>query len=255
MRFQKIILHSLLLFLCLSATAQTKSYLIGIADTYSNRGTTVPRTYIEAIIRAGNVPVVIPFMTDENKLQQLIQTLDGIVLPGGEDIEPARYGETASPQLGTVNMPRDSFDVAVLRLAVENRLPVLGICRGQQMINVFFGGTLYQDIPTAFPESPVVHLQTVPRNQTIHAVQFTPDAKLVQLMGTDSVGVNSFHHQSVKELAPGLKITGVSPDGIVEAIEHETLPIVAVQFHPEGLAVGCDSVMTRIFGFMELFQE
>ena len=154
MRFQKIILHSLLLFLCLSTTAQTKSYLIGIADTYSSRGTTVPRTYIEAIIRAGNVPVVIPFMTDENKLQQLIQTLDGIVLPGGEDIEPARYGETVSPQLGTVNMPRDSFDVAVLRLAVENGLPVLGICRGQQTITVILGETLHPHVQPAVPEAP-----------------------------------------------------------------------------------------------------
>lgn len=227
-----------------------ESHLIGIADTYNNGQTTVPRAYIDAILKVGNIPIVIPFMQDEKRLEEIIGRLDAVILPGGEDIAPARYHETPSPKLGEVNLPRDSFDMAVIKLAMKEHIPLLGICRGMQAINVYFGGTLYQDLPSEYQIKKVAHRQSVPKAIPTHVVYVEPHSYLARVSGQDSLKVNSFHHQAVKDIAAGFRVTARGSDGVIEAFESDKYPVMGVQFHPEGLVIGNDSAMIEFFRSM-----
>ena len=207
--------------------------VIGISD-FCNGGTvTVSRTYFDAVLRAGGVPVLIPLIGDEQKLDGLLQSIDGLILTGGGDVDPAYFGEEPSPHLGHVNAPRDTFDFRLIELAARHKIPVLGICRGEQLINVAFGGTLYQDLPTEHP-STAEHHQKPPYDVPVHSVTLTAGSPLCALLGKDTLAVNSLHHQAIKTLAPGLAAMAVSEDGLTEAV---CLPdkrfVWAVQWHPE----------------------
>lgn len=209
--------------------------VVGVSESYPmqkdgiNPPVQVGQSYPEALSRAGHLPVVIPRFGSDAQLDETVSHLDALVMTGGEDFDPAIYGEKASPNLGTVNGPRDDFDLRLLAAARRRRLPVLGICRGCQLLNIAFGGTLWQDLPSEFPGKDVQH-----RN-VHHPISILPDSRLAYVLDVTNTVVNSRHHQAVKRLAPGFRIVAKSPDGVVEAIESDGYPAVGLQFHPEGL--------------------
>ena len=187
--------------------------------------------------------MVITMTGDETELAEVLNRVDAVILTGGEDIEPSRYGEEAVPELEEVYLERDDFDIKLMRIAADKGLPVLGICRGLQVMNVAFGGTLYQDIPSQIPESKITHKVNA-GNNVAHEISISKGTVLHELLG-ETAGVNSSHHQSVKQLAPGFVISAVSEDGVVEAIEKADAEcVIGVQFHPEGfVANGNDSLL------------
>jgi gamma-glutamyl-gamma-aminobutyrate hydrolase PuuD len=212
-----------------------KPLMVGISESFPEDGGKKPQVrvnavYAEALSRAGHIPVVIPRFGSDVQFDDVVSRLDALVMTGGEDFAPALYGEKESPKLGAVNGPRDDFDMRLIAAARRHRLPVLGICRGCQLVNIAFGGTLYQDLPSEFPAKGVQH------RGVHHPISIQPDSRLsLALMGATNVVVNSAHHQAVKKLAPGFRITALSPEGVVEAIEGEEYPAVGLQFHPEHL--------------------
>ena len=166
---------------------------------------------------------------------------DGLLLPGGWDVNPARYGKTRIPD-ETIDDDLDVVQFDTLAGFLEAGKPVLGICRGCQLLNIAFGGTLWQDLPSEFPGKDIQH-----RN-VHHPVQIAPDSRLALAIGTTNTVVNSYHHQAVQKIAPGFRITATAPDGVIEAIESEQYPAVGLQFHPEKLFCGEDRpLFTRLF--------
>jgi putative glutamine amidotransferase len=195
----------------------------------------ISQDYCRAILNAGGIPVFIPPMGDE-LLADLVGSLDGILFTGGVDISPAEYHEQPHPLLGDLDLERDRFEMALFKYVWEKtNLPVLGVCRGLQLMNVALGGTLWQDLPSQRP-SHVHHSQRDHRYKAVHPIKVDPDSRLGALL-PKVIAVNSLHHQGIKDLAPGLRAVGTSPDGLVEAVESETHPCrMAVQWHPENLA-------------------
>jgi gamma-glutamyl-gamma-aminobutyrate hydrolase PuuD len=189
--------------------------------------------YVGVLERLGLTSVLLTPAHSPRSIQLLLRRCSGLVLSGGEDIDPSRYGEDAIPQLGMVTPARDAMEIAALGLALERRLPILGICRGMQLMNVFFGGTLYQDLDTQRPGE-LLHRQTEPWGARSHAVKVAPDSQLCEILGSEDLVINSFHHQAVKDLAPTLRAVAMTADGVVEAVELKTHPwIMGVQWHPE----------------------
>jgi putative glutamine amidotransferase len=207
-----------------------------------NNGTfrhAISSTYIEAVIAAGGAPVLIPASDDEYAIRAIYRRLDGLLLSGGADIDPAFYGEEIN---GTeeIDRMRDKTELMITRWAIEDKMPTLGICRGQQLLNVALGGSLVQDIPTQIPDSPLNHRlshQLQQRDYLAHSVALEPGSRLASMLETTGLEVNTLHHQSVKAVGQGLKIVGVAPDGVVEALESEDPArwIFSVQSHPEEL--------------------
>lgn len=196
--------------------------------------------YHRSIAAAGGVPVLLPPTPDVSLLAPQLDLVDAVVLAGGQDVDPLRYGE--SPLVGTQmpNTVRDAYEVEALRLAFALDLPVLAICRGVQLLNVWLGGTLFQD--NALTGSSLRHVGTGEPEAAAHAVEVASGSFLEAATGKGRLLVNSFHHQSVARVAPGLSVVAVAPDGIVEAVEltgepegrpRPTAPVVGVQWHPE----------------------
>ena len=189
--------------------------------------------YLEGISQAGAVPVIFPFSSGEKDLRQLAGLCDGFLFTGGHDVSPRLYHETPLKGLIEPCQERDVMEEIVLRTALEEDKPVLGICRGIQFINVFLGGSLYQDIQAQHP-SRVCHRQRAPYDVPAHEVRLLEPSPLQACLGVDRISVNSCHHQAVKELAPGLKPMALAPDGLVEALwRPESRFLWAVQWHPE----------------------
>lgn len=222
--------------------------LIAVADTCSGEDVNVSQNYTNALMRAGHGAVVIPRTEQSELIHEVMQRADGLLLPGGgSDVDPKLYGELPIEALGPVDARRDAFEYALLREAVALHKPVFGICRGMQVINTFFGGTLWQDLPFQKPDGLLEHQRPDKKWEGVHAIRIASDTRLSAILGCSSCEVNSTHHQAVKEVAPGFRVTAQSPDGVIEAIESDTLPILAVQFHPERLAWGDDEMFTRLF--------
>lgn len=196
--------------------------------------TGVNAAYVRAVARAGGVPLILSPLIGVTCNDALLDGLDGLLLTGGEDVDPAHYGQTPHPRLGNVDPARDAFELALFRDARARGTPVLAICRGIQLVNVALGGSLWQDIPSERPDA-LDHSPASARDDRTHPVDLTPGSRLAEALATTRCHVNSFHHQSIRDLAPGLKITGRSPDGEIEGVEGaESEPwLVAVQWHPE----------------------
>ena len=190
--------------------------------------------YVRSVETAGGLPLVLAPGRPEDA-SDLLDHVSGLLLTGGADIDPALYGEAAHAKLGKVFRERDLFEVALCREALRRDLPLLAICRGQQVLNVASGGTLVQDIPSDIPGA-VAHDPDVERWQSVHDVEILPRTRLREILGTERVAVNSFHHQSVKQLGRDLAVSARSPDGVVEGIERpaeKSRFVVGVQWHPE----------------------
>jgi putative glutamine amidotransferase len=191
-------------------------------------------SYIEALESFGLAPMLITPSHSARGIDALMDACCGLVLSGGEDVDPSRYGEEPSPALGQVEPLRDAMEFRALECALERGLPVFGICRGLQVLNVHFGGTLYQDIATDRAGEQLVHEQPQPWGARSHDARIKPDSLLAGILGEERLHINSFHHQAVKHLAPGLRVVARADDGLVEAIEHTEYPwLLGVQWHPE----------------------
>lgn len=216
--------------------------IVGITDQMPTNGFVRVRSeYVEAVRKAGHTPVVICRAESGESLDRLLTTLDVLMLTGGEDVDPSRYGELPSPNLGGVNVERDKFEHDLLTAAVRCKLPVVGICRGMQHLNVFFGGSLYQDLPSGLPEYTIEHravaATSVTDLDTHHWISVVEGSRLANVLGRGSrFSVNSRHHQAVRRVAPGFVVTARSDDGIIEAIESMSYPAAGVQFHPERMS-------------------
>jgi putative glutamine amidotransferase len=193
------------------------------------------RDFWLAVRQAGGEPWVLPSLEPANAAEHLAG-LDGVLFTGGADIDPGRYGESPRPELGPLEPDRDAFELALFPLAwAMPGLPILGVCRGMQLMNVALGGTLYQDLPTQRPTD-TSHAERARKNEHVHAVRLAPDSRLGAILGNPA-GVNSLHHQAVKDLAPGLRAVAWSPDGVIEGVEAPGDAFrVAAQWHPEILA-------------------
>lgn len=193
--------------------------------------------YLKAIRAAGGIPVILPLEADEEELAQLVNHVDGILFTGGPDVHPFYFGEETQRFCGNVSMKRDSMELALLKLAMERKRPVLGICRGVQLINIGLGGDIYQDIPSQFKEDfPVAHMQPFGYDIPSHTVKVAKGTLLAGIAGSDVLRVNSMHHQAVRNLAPGLAASGFAPGGLIEAVEMPGYPfLLGVQWHPEYL--------------------
>lgn len=191
-------------------------------------------SYIQALESFGLAPVLITPAHSPAAIEALVDACCGLVLSGGEDVHPSRYGEDPSPALGQVEPLRDESEFRAVRCAVDRNMPIFGICRGLQVLNVFFGGTLYQDIATDRPGEQLPHQQTQPWSVRTHGARVKPDSMLSEIVGEERLQINSFHHQAVKHLAPGMRVVARADDGLVEAIEHPEYPwLLGVQWHPE----------------------
>lgn len=198
--------------------------------------------YVRALTTEGGIPWVIPLIQgDEATLRGIYDRLDGIFLMGGVDVDPVHYGEERLPLCGQTDAARDWTELTLTKWALAEHKPVLGACRGIQVINVAAGGTLYQDIATQCPRAmkhdyfPTANAYT--RDLLVHDIETRPDSRLGRILGTDRVPVNSMHHQGIKELAPGLVGSAFAPDGIIEGLEGNNGHfLVGVQWHPEELA-------------------
>ena len=189
--------------------------------------------YLEGILQAGGIPIIFPFLSNEQELNQLMEMCDGFLLTGGHDISPEIYHE--EPMEGLIDScpKRDLMESVVLKRAIEEDIPVLGICRGLQFINAVLGGSLYQDLPTQYP-SKTRHRQKPPYDLPVHEVDIVEGSPLHGCLKMEKLPVNSCHHQGVKRVAEGLEVMATSTDGIVEAVykpDHHFL--WAVQWHPE----------------------
>jgi putative glutamine amidotransferase len=193
--------------------------------------------YVTALEIAGLIPLVIPPLSSPAAARSILAVVDGLVLSGGEDVDPALYGHAPHEQLGTVNRLRDETEIALVHAAREMRKPVLAICRGPQLLNVALGGTLIQDIASCVPEA-LPHDSEEARDARTHEVTIEPGSRIARAVGATQIRVNSLHHQSILEPAKGLRVTARAPDGIIEGVEsdNDAWWAIAVQWHPEEMS-------------------
>lgn len=208
----------------------------------------VVSTYTRALELAGAAPIAIPLQLGEETLRDIFARLDGLLIAGGVDVHPSEFGERVEPFCGEIDRERDVVELQLLRWAIQQEMPVFGICRGIQMLNVAAGGTLYQDIGAQVQNAlRHEHVEGAPYNRLTHSIAIDPQSRLARAVGTTRLDVNSLHHQSVNQVAPGFHIVARAPDGIVEGIELLNGNFaVGVQFHPEWL-IDDDARMVQMF--------
>jgi putative glutamine amidotransferase len=207
--------------------------------------------YIHAIAEVGGAPVMIPLLGDDlEALRAVFEGMDGILLPGGVDMDPHTFGEPRGPRLGRIDPARDAVELQLTRWAIEDKKPLLGLCRGSQVINVAAGGSLYQDLEADYPRA-IKHdyfpTAGFARDYLAHVVEVVPGSRLGSMLNRSNVKVNSMHHQGVKHLGAGLAVNAIAPDGLIEGIESSNGHfLVGVQWHPESL-VDHDAGMRQLF--------
>ncbi|MCD7906371.1 MAG: gamma-glutamyl-gamma-aminobutyrate hydrolase family protein [Clostridium sp.] len=217
-----------------------KKPLIAVTPSHNteNDDISVRPTYLRAVAAAGGLPIVLPLERSEEEIAQYVETCDGFLFSGGPDLHPFLFGEDTHLNCGNVSPARDAMEQMLFNQALKARKPILGICRGIQEINVFLGGTIYQDLPSQYQSAfPIAHRQPYYYTTASHMVDVVPGTRMAQIAGGKAqIAVNSMHHQAVRALAPGLTVSARSRDGLIEAAEMPGYPyLVAVQWHPEFL--------------------
>ena len=224
--------------------------VVGITGNYDSGKCTLLEGYYRSVIEAGGTPVIIPPSDDAATMASMLDRVDALIFSGGGDINPLYLGEEPLPQLSSINAVRDSQELLLARLASDRQMPILGICRGLQVMMAAFGGKLYQDIYKEATAS-LKHSQEAERHVPTHTVAIAEGSKLEQIFGAERLAVNSFHHQAVREAAPGFSITALSLDGLIEAVESTThKSMIGVQWHPECMILNGDKSMIPLFEWL-----
>jgi len=224
-------------------TTRPRAITSAAGDSHAH---TLERTYFDAVVRAGGIPMLLG-PVPQQAVATVLDRVDGLVITGGGDIEPHRYGGVANDDLYDMSSARDEFEIELAHEAALRQFPTLAVCRGLQLLNVAFGGTLIEDIPT---EVGTAHRATGPLVYAGHQhVRLTPGCRVAEVVGSDNLMVNTIHHQSVRDLAPGFTAVGWADDGIIEAIQHDDpeWPLLAVQWHPEYLSDVEDAASWALF--------
>lgn len=227
-----------------------KKPVIGITSSSvkyaGNESSMLPISYCDAVTKAGGIPVIIAVAKVE-LAAQWIDVCDGIILSGGEDLDPSSYREQPHPKLKKTIIERDQFEIGLVQAARKQKIPIMAICRGVHVLNVALGGTIIQDIESIVPNC-IQHTQKASSKTPSHSVKINENSLLSSILGLHEVRVNSFHHQALDKIAPTLKETGMASDGIVEAVESINMGegwMLGVQWHPEEM--GTDYRMDRLF--------
>jgi putative glutamine amidotransferase len=207
----------------------------------------VNASYLRAVQAAGGVPVLLPPQLDDGARQELWRRIHGLVLTGGGDIDPRRFGEEPHATVYDVSAARDTLELGLARSALESEVPLFAICRGIQVLNVALGGTLHQDIPREL-QTDIAHSQKAPRDERTHAVSVSGETRLAEILGAHEVTVNSFHHQAIRKVGTGLREVAWASDGVIEGVEMPDAPVLVlgVQWHPEDL-VDVDPAAANLF--------
>ena len=235
----------------LSGAEEKKSepVIVGITSWHEGSLTATGNDYINAVIQAGGVPVLLPVVGQREVIPALVNQLDALILTGGADIDPSFYHEDPIPELEFVDQDRDRFEAELLRQAMKKGLPILGICRGHQLMNVVNGGTLWQDFSIQLTGEIKHRQETARKGNPTHRVTIDKSSRLYKILGRETITVNSIHHQ--KKVASGFKVVAKTSDGVVEAMEKEDYPgIVSVQWHPEAMIAAGDTVMPALFNYL-----
>ncbi len=207
---------------------------MGITGGFRRGAFHLRAAYFDAVEAAGGVPLLVPPCKDDGTLRVLLTRLDALVISGGRDVRPCRYGQTVHPETRPVSRRREEFDFRCLAAAMERGLPILAICYGTQLLNVFSGGSLLQDIEAA--ETKYEYHKPAEGAETFHTVRIEHGTKLAQWLGTDELEVNSSHHQAIDRIGSGLRVAARTGDGLIEAIESaDDRFLLGVQWHPERL--------------------
>ena len=228
-----------------------KAPIIGITGNVTEGNLSLLSGYFKSVIAAGGIPMVIPPYEDTSLMIEMLNRIDGLLLSGGADINPLFLHEQPVEALHNINPWRDRQELLLVKLAANRQIPILGICRGIQTMTAALGGSLYQDIDTQMEGKHIKHSQDLDRAYASHTVTLEPDSILAKLFDTETLAVNSFHHQAVKEPAPGFRVTARATDGVIEAIEStEYKSMLGVQWHPECFIVNQDECMMPIFNWL-----
>lgn len=207
----------------------------------------VNNDYVESVIRAGGVPYIIPVTDDEELIKEYTKNIDCLILSGGHDVNPLLWEEEPIKELGETFPKRDRFEFLLIENMLEEEKPILGICRGEQILNVYFGGTLYQDLSLK-KGSNIRHNQKLKPDLETHTVEIEKESLLYEILKKDKILVNSFHHMAIKDVAVGMKVTAFSKDSVIEGIEMREKNILAIQWHPEMLSK-TNGLMQRLFNY------
>lgn len=224
--------------------------IIGITGNYDAGKCTLLEGYYRSVLEAGGTPLIIPAFDDTDAMVSILDRIDALILSGGGDINPLYLGEEPTPELGSINPQRDAQELLLIRLAANRQIPILGICRGIQVMMAALGGKLYQDIYKE-ASATLKHSQDTQRHVATHHVRIEPTSLLAKIFNTTTLPVNSFHHQAVKEVAPGFSVAALSPDHLIEAVEStEYKSMIGVQWHPECMILGNDCSMLPLFSWL-----
>ncbi len=232
--------------------------IIGITGNFGEKGCELAKAYYQSVLEAGGSPMVIPPFTDEESLLAVVSKVDAIVLSGGGDLNPLLMGQEPVPGLHAINAERDMAELSLIRMALDRQVPILGICRGVQMLVAATGGSLYQDLPSQYSDAPLVkHDQDLARHCASHSVSVEPGSILLSVFGKGRENgpmrlyVNSFHHQAVQDPGPRLRVCARATDGVIEAVEScEYKSVLGVQWHPESFIMNGDRCMMPIFEWL-----
>lgn len=210
-----------------SILRDTSGWTVDILHGYVNQD------YMTSVENAGGIPIMIPFTQNQDNIEEIVSRLDALLLSGGHDVDPANYDEEPLQGIGSIWPERDQFDFALLRAAMDKDIPILAICRGHQIVNVFHGGSLYQDLKYD-PNCTIKHWQEQRPELGTHTIEIQESSKLASILDIPKWRVNSHHHQTVKEVGENLKVTALAQDGTIEGLEATNYPwLVTCQFHPE----------------------
>lgn len=224
-----------------------KRAVIGITTFITGDSMKLPTTYINAVTKSEGVPIVLAKTEFEDQIKTQIDSVDGLLLTGGDDIDASLFGEDPHQNLGNIEPGRDAYEMKLIEYALEQDKPILAICRGAQILNISQGGTMYQDIYDQIETTVIQHRQNAPRNYLSHTVHIDSDSKLAEITGETEIKTNSFHHQANKDVPKGYIISAKTNDGVVEAAEDTNRDFVlALQWHPEA-SFDSDPVSQKIF--------